>query len=591
MEKERINQETASRIIQQKQNHGTNSIVDNRPCSSLSFLANPTAQRISEEDEEIMQGKFDFSVQRMEDEDEETLQGKFEHPVQRVSEEDEDTLQGKFDKPIKKKNETGMPDNLKAGIESLSGFSMDDVRVHYNSSKPATVQALAYTQGTDIHVAPGQEKHLPHEAWHVAQQMSGRVPPTTSINGMPVNDNAVLEHEADVMGEKAVQMKAEKIQAQNSVQGRNDIMQRVSILVNPKNRGFYDTIIGALNSISNEWVVDGVIKAFYLNSNGKPEEKAQKGDHENKADNSSNNWGDIYISSGKESAFCAGELCEGSQNLKLEMNIQQCEEMYFGNDIDTKVSDLTITPDHLKGNVGVASTLLHELGHAYQHYLKIKNKDIRKYAKFKEYPLLREKLLNPSIDDVSKPKIGDKQGEDLLLEHVNSICPEGMSESDNDFLEADNLYVNEIPYNSTHKYNGGKMGVRRQYCDAITPELMKIKRDYMMIFGFLKSLRNDAIDKCIKEREKEFMLTEYQQAKAMEMFISKDKMCNAIDNLFKHNKTFICHMIYPFKKIVNMTPDDEKELQAKGPESYNEKVKFLLEKYYKGLILDDIRTN
>ena len=104
-------------------------------------------------------------------------------------------------------NNTGMPDNLKSGIESLSGFSMDDVRVHYNSSKPATVQALAYTQGTDIHVAPGQEKHLPHEAWHVAQQMAGRVSPTTNINDMPVNDNAALEHEADVMGEKAVQCK------------------------------------------------------------------------------------------------------------------------------------------------------------------------------------------------------------------------------------------------------------------------------------------------------------------------------------------------------------------------------------------------
>ncbi len=104
----------------------------------------------------------------------------------------------------KKENLTGMPDDLKEGIENLSGFSMDDVRVHYNSSKPATVQALAYTQGTDIHVAPGQEKHLPHEAWHVAQQMAGRVSPTTNINGMPVNDNAELEREADVMGKKAV---------------------------------------------------------------------------------------------------------------------------------------------------------------------------------------------------------------------------------------------------------------------------------------------------------------------------------------------------------------------------------------------------
>ena len=192
MEKERINQTTASRTIQQKQNHGTNTIVDNRPYSSLSFLSNPTAQRVSEEDEE-------------------TLQGKFESPVQRVNDEVEESIQGKFDKPIKKKNETGMPDNLKAGIESLSGFSMDDIRVHYNSSKPATVQALAYTQGTDIHIAPGQEKHLPHEAWHVAQQKAGRVSPTTSINGMPVNDNAGLEHEADLMGEKAmIQRKADK---------------------------------------------------------------------------------------------------------------------------------------------------------------------------------------------------------------------------------------------------------------------------------------------------------------------------------------------------------------------------------------------
>ena len=129
---------------------------------------------------------------------------------------------------VPRPNNTGMPDNLKSGIESLSGFSMDDVRVHYNSSKPATVQALAYTQGTDIHVAPGQEKHLPHEAWHVAQQMAGRVSPTTNINGMPVNDNAGLEHEADVMGEKAVQCKKKRGNAiSKTLQFVNNIIQRV----------------------------------------------------------------------------------------------------------------------------------------------------------------------------------------------------------------------------------------------------------------------------------------------------------------------------------------------------------------------------
>ena len=79
----------------------------------------------------------------------------------------------------KKENKTGLPDNLKSGVENLSGIAMDDVKVHYNSAKPAQMQAHAYAQGTNIHVAPGQEKHLPHEAWHVVQQKQVRVKPTT----------------------------------------------------------------------------------------------------------------------------------------------------------------------------------------------------------------------------------------------------------------------------------------------------------------------------------------------------------------------------------------------------------------------------
>lgn len=95
---------------------------------------------------------------------------------------------------------TGLPDSLKAGVENLSGFYMDDVKVHYNSDKPATVQDLVYAQGPDIHVAPGQEQHLSHEACHVAQQMAGRVEPTIEVGGLPVNENIDLEHELDVMG-------------------------------------------------------------------------------------------------------------------------------------------------------------------------------------------------------------------------------------------------------------------------------------------------------------------------------------------------------------------------------------------------------
>jgi hypothetical protein len=103
------------------------------------------------------------------------------------------------------RNHTGLPDDLKAGIEALSGVSLDGVRVHLGSSRPAPVGALAYTQGHDIHVGPGQQHHLAHEAWHVVQQAQGRVRATQRLSdGRPVNDDGGLEREADVMGARAM---------------------------------------------------------------------------------------------------------------------------------------------------------------------------------------------------------------------------------------------------------------------------------------------------------------------------------------------------------------------------------------------------
>jgi len=101
----------------------------------------------------------------------------------------------------------GLPPAVKSGVEALSGMSMDHVRVHYNSPKPAQLNAHAYAQGSDIHVAPGQAHHVPHEAWHVVQQAKGRVRPTVQMaQGVAVNDDRHLEREADVMGARAMQL-------------------------------------------------------------------------------------------------------------------------------------------------------------------------------------------------------------------------------------------------------------------------------------------------------------------------------------------------------------------------------------------------
>lgn len=166
---------------------------------------NGPVQRI--EEEELMQGK---AIQRMEEE--EMLQGK---AIQRM---EEDELQGKAVGPALQSKggnsqaDGGMPQGLQNGIEQLSGRDLGHVNVHYNSAEPAAVGAHAFAQGNDIHLASGQEKHLPHEAWHVVQQKEGRVKPTTEVGGKPVNDDASLETEADVMGDKASQLASKENQ-------------------------------------------------------------------------------------------------------------------------------------------------------------------------------------------------------------------------------------------------------------------------------------------------------------------------------------------------------------------------------------------
>ena len=110
-----------------------------------------------------------------------------------------------------RKNTTGMPDEVKSGMESAMGTDFSGVTVHPSSSKAPEVGALAYTQGSDIHFAPGQfrpetsagRELLGHELAHVVQQSQGRVAPTGQVAGLPVNDDRGLEAEADALGRKA----------------------------------------------------------------------------------------------------------------------------------------------------------------------------------------------------------------------------------------------------------------------------------------------------------------------------------------------------------------------------------------------------
>jgi len=154
------------------------------------------------------------------------IEGAFGAPVQREVplEEEKDLKQAKARAPVTPiqghdgapsssggSSSGGLPSGLRQGVEAMSGMDMSGVQVHTNSSKPAEVNALAYAQGNDIHLARGQERHLAHEAWHVVQQRQGRVKPTFQMQSVAINDDAGLEREADTMGAKAARLGSQDV--------------------------------------------------------------------------------------------------------------------------------------------------------------------------------------------------------------------------------------------------------------------------------------------------------------------------------------------------------------------------------------------
>jgi len=111
-----------------------------------------------------------------------------------------------------KPNLTGIPLQMKQSFERSSGLSFDDVRVHYRSTLPSQLGALAYTQGAHVYIAPGQERHLGHELGHVVQQKQGRVQATSQLGGVKRNTSPAMEQEADALCRQAEQGMSQPIQ-------------------------------------------------------------------------------------------------------------------------------------------------------------------------------------------------------------------------------------------------------------------------------------------------------------------------------------------------------------------------------------------
>ena len=103
-----------------------------------------------------------------------------------------------------------MPQPVQARMEEAFGVDFSAVRIH-EGPRAHALGARAYTQGTEVHFAPGEyqpgsqsgQELLGHELAHVVQQSHGRVQATAQRKGLGVNDDSALEAEADAMGARA----------------------------------------------------------------------------------------------------------------------------------------------------------------------------------------------------------------------------------------------------------------------------------------------------------------------------------------------------------------------------------------------------
>jgi hypothetical protein len=110
-----------------------------------------------------------------------------------------------------------IPTSVRGPMESSLGADLSSVRVHQGAHVPA-LGAAAFTQGNDVHFAPGRydpssasgRDLIGHELAHVVQQRAGRVQATGDVGGVPLNDSASLEAEADSAGRRAAEAVQQK---------------------------------------------------------------------------------------------------------------------------------------------------------------------------------------------------------------------------------------------------------------------------------------------------------------------------------------------------------------------------------------------
>ncbi len=178
-----------------------------------------------------------------------------------------------------------LPDEVQARASNIFSTNFDSVNILENSQMAQKMGAQAFTQGNNVHFAPGKYNPkskegmelIGHELAHIVQQRNGKVKPTGVENGNAVNTDKGLEKEADEMGKKV----ASGDPLKRAAGGRNDKPQNE--VIQKKEDGSASENQGPDNSdptSGSEGEKDGNQKA---DPNAGKEEKGKKGKENDKA--------------------------------------------------------------------------------------------------------------------------------------------------------------------------------------------------------------------------------------------------------------------------------------------------------------------
>ena len=165
-----------------------------------------------------------------------------------------------------------LPNKLLFAAKSLTGLSLENVDVIYDSPKTEQYQSDGFVKNNEIHLAKGNKGLIGHETWHMIQRIQNRVRTGEKTNPhFTINKNKNLENEAHIMGDKLMRMnigssplKKPSYQFNNNKNNSNAWMKNSIVQLSGKNIDSYSWDNGEFKKGRNRISINKINKVKEL---------------------------------------------------------------------------------------------------------------------------------------------------------------------------------------------------------------------------------------------------------------------------------------------------------------------------------------